>query len=1409
MEKTSRLYETLSGINKAIIKRGNREELLQEVCDIVVATRVFNLAWIGLADEDKEFVSVAAVCGEESVRLKDMRISLTDESGCVGPTVQAFSQDRPVIFNDLAEKSFTEAWCDRELVTGYLSTLTLPIRIQNSVVGTFNICALEKGFFDEIETGLFEEATDKIAFALEKFGLEDSRKQVMADLLESERRFRTLFENTPDAIYLIDEDGIFVDGNQQAEELTGYSRSELIGKSLPDSGLFRKEDLTELVGLLSDQGSDVEALKHGRVKDQEVVIAPKGSPHRNVLISGRVLTDSDGDTFGAVVSMKDITQQKHMQEALRASEKQWRTLINTLPDLVWLKDEQGAYLACNKRFEDVYGVTEKDILGKTDFEFLDQQQAEAYRTRDQLALSNKRPFVSEEKITFANDGHTELLEITKVRMRASGDPSMALLGVGHDITARAQRAELALKLSRRTEALRKLDLLVGKTDEAEFLKLGQGLAEELTQSSISFLHYFNGEERSIDLTTRSASAPEDYCEADYVSQFPVEETGIWADAIRQRKTVVINDYDACEHKHGLPEGQTKLKRSISLPIFEGDHLVMLAGVGNKDSGYDEFDVETLEMITNEMWRVILRIRLEQKALRFSSVIENSLLEIYIIDAKTLCFLEVNRQAQVNLGYSIRELRCMTPMDLTPQYTEERFARLLAPLRSGEESEIIVTGTNQRKDLTMYPVEIHLQLMDENPPVIVATIRDIDERSRMESELLKLAQAVEQSPESIVITNTRSEIEYVNEAFVNITGYRKEDVIGQNPRILQSGKTTAETYKLMWATLKKGQIWQGEFVNLTHDGTEFIERAIITPIRDTYGHITHYIAIKEDITEKKRIAEELEEHRDRLEELVENRTSQLAETVVKADMANRAKSAFLANMSHEIRTPMSAIIGLTHLLRREQPRQDQLERLTKVENAADHLLAIINDILDLSKIEADKLVIENVEFNLQETIDAIQSLCREKLETGGLGWEVIIDGMPSWLIGDPTRLRQALINYVSNAIKFTERGTITLRVIKLVEDSNGVLARFEIEDTGIGIEPEPLASLFDAFCQADSSTTRKHGGTGLGLTITRRLVALMGGEVGIESEPGRGSLFWFTARFGNSSHKNRLSKPVFESGDAEQRLKQHYTGARILLAEDNEINREVAVSLLHSVGFKVDVVVNGREAVSKACTGDYDLVLMDVQMPEMDGLAATRLIRTKLADSVGNTNIPILAMTANVFEEDRLACKDAGMNAFVGKPVKPDNLFSKLVEWLPKPQNIKPEKYHCFAAPEVVVSHDRVEVAQSADASVTEMAVDPNALKRLLGEDRSTLLRILQKFVTQTELVLDEIESSHGQHDAKQLAFHAHKLKSSARAVGANHLSELCIGLETAGKTDNWTGVDDLVAGLQPAIESVRGYVNGF
>ena len=394
--------------------------------------------------------------------------------------------------------------------------------------------------------------------------------------------------------------------------------------------------------------------------------------------------------------------------------------------------------------------------------------------------------------------------------------------------------------------------------------------------------------------------------------------------------------------------------------------------------------------------------------------------------------------------------------------------------------------------------------------------------------------------------------------------------------------------------------------------------------------------------------------------VETLNAMLAEQVVAAESATRAKSAFLANMSHEIRTPLSVVVGMVNILRRAGMTAAQAQRLDSMEAASQHLLSVINTILDLSKIEAGKLVLDQEPIDLARVIERAVSFLGERAREKKLALNVETDErIPAVLLGDPTRLQQALLNYVSNAIKFTKKGSITLRVTLDADDESAVVVRFEVRDTGIGIEPDVLQRLFSSFEQADNSLNRKYGGSGLGLAITLHFARLMGGDAGGNSVPGVGSCFWFTARLLKSGDKPVPGDRDELHEDPEVFLRQHRAGARILVVDDDMMNRVMAADHLEAVGLAVDLAESGQEALAKAQEARYNAVLMDLQMPNGNGLDATRALRR--LDGFGE--VPIIALTANAFSEDRAACLSTGMCDFLTKPYSPDELYRVLARWL--------------------------------------------------------------------------------------------------------------------------------------------------
>ena len=539
-------------------------------------------------------------------------------------------------------------------------------------------------------------------------------------------------------------------------------------------------------------------------------------------------------------------------------------------------------------------------------------------------------------------------------------------------------------------------------------------------------------------------------------------------------------------------------------------------------------------------------------------------------------------------------------------------------------------------------------------------RDITDKKVIEEKLYIYYTAVQQSPSAVIVTDRNMVIEDVNPAFSDISGASYEDSIGKTPKeLLSTANTPVETFIEMKENLSRGVAWKGIFYNHRRDGAQFISSAQIWPVKNSSGDVVHFIGTQDDISEQVAREQELARYRQDLEE----QTKLLIQAQSAAYSANLAKSAFLSNMSHEIRTPLNAIIGFAGLMRNTLSDADQVERLDYIETASNHLLQVINEILDISKVESGKFTLESDDFDLRRMVNGVTALLSSLATPKGLTLNTIVDcALPAWVNGDSKRLTQGLLNFASNAIKFTESGSVILEVLLLEQTDNDLLIKFSVKDTGIGISPEALGRLFSPFEQADNTISRKYGGTGLGLVLTRKFAEMMGGEAYAESTLGHGSHFWFTARLGHVDEEKIPPELgiTLSAEDAARLLAQQYSGARLLLVEDVAVNRKMIEQALAQVGLSAMMAENGAVAVEALRSNVFDLVFMDMSMPVMGGLEATSIIRTLPGCDV----LPIIGLTGNAFAEDRQRCLEAGMDDVVIKPVLPEVIYRALLKWLP-------------------------------------------------------------------------------------------------------------------------------------------------
>ena len=666
------------------------------------------------------------------------------------------------------------------------------------------------------------------------------------------------------------------------------------------------------------------------------------------------------------------------------------------------------------------------------------------------------------------------------------------------------------------------------------------------------------------------------------------------------------------------------------------------------------------------------------------------------------------------------------------------------------------GKIRREDGSLLDVEVAAtSYLETGGRVVQGVLRNITQRKLAEVEHARLIRAIEQVGESIVITDLDASIVYVNPAFEKLTGYTRAEAIGNNPHVLKSGCHPPSFYQEMWATLLRGETWSGALINKRKDGTLCQEEATISPIKNQDGKIINYVAVKRDITLRKQTEADLEQAKEN------------------AEAANRAKSEFLANMSHEIRTPMNGIVGMTDLLLDTELNDQQRRYAEIVRDSGQSLLRLMNDILDFSKIEARRLELETLDFDLQSLLNDFADTVDLRALEKGLDLFCCADpAVPTQLQGDPGRLRQILLNLVSNAIKFTSAGEVAIHVSVLQETENEVLLRFSVRDTGIGVPEDKLCILFDKFTQVDASTTRKYGGTGLGLAISRQLAEMMGGEIGVVSQAGKGSEFWFTVRMGKQPQEaeaESLFGPELRDREV-QDLSRPFDGvsARILVAEDNITNQLVAQGILKKLGLAADVVANGAEAIKALESIPYDLVLMDVQMPVMDGFEATRQVRSPNA-TVPNHQIPIIAMTAHALQGDRQRCLEVGMNDYVSKPVSSQALTKVLAQWLPR-RNEEREMVNETRTP-----------PPSSDATSPVVFDRAGMLARLM-DDENLAWVVTEAFLHDIPGQIEALRSYLEVSDAAGAARQAHLLKGAAANVGGEALRALASEMEKAGKT---------------------------
>lgn len=625
--------------------------------------------------------------------------------------------------------------------------------------------------------------------------------------------------------------------------------------------------------------------------------------------------------------------------------------------------------------------------------------------------------------------------------------------------------------------------------------------------------------------------------------------------------------------------------------------------------------------------------------------------------------------------------------------------------------------------------------------------------------------------------------HVNEQAASLLGYSVEEMLTKTVMDIDPN-FTFEAYATLREKIRAEGHIQTETTERTKDGALIPVDLSVQYQEGNESYPPRLIAFLTNITKRKQAEQEA------------------ADALEKAEFATRSRGEFLANMSHEIRTPINAVLGLTYLALKANPEIEQKSFLQKIQQSGEHLLGLVNDILDFSKIDAGKLDLEEGSFHLERAIQDVIHLTEGKAREKNLALITTIHpDVPVKLTGDPLRLGQILINYINNAIKFTEQGRVELRITRTntsePASSDNVFLRFEVQDTGIGLTEEQQNRLFQSFEQADKSTTRKFGGSGLGLVICKKLAKLMNGDVGVSSHPGKGSTFWFTAKL----REDRTPGISYSGPEGFATSGKELANTRILVVDDNLLNLEVAKGILESIGVQVLTAANGQEALECLKQSPVDAVLMDMHMPVMDGLEATRRIRSdpQLA------HMPILGLTANVRSEDHHACMSAGMNDIVTKPFNPPKLFANLLKWLCKNSAaLTAEQLRKMSLS--ALSSSRSEVALTQEPPLSAVDVDFTLLRNLANNNPERIGKLIRLFTESADKMMHELEIGMNTSDADIVRLSAHRVKSSARYIGAHGFADYCEAVENLGIHRTLSPLPELLSAMHELLKRIKQHI---
>jgi PAS domain S-box-containing protein len=1045
LHQTNRELRAISSCNQTLLRAVDEQTLLDEICRIICDEAGYRMAWVGYAEHDEaKTIRPVAFAGFNSGYIENVKITWADntERG-MGPAGKAIRSGEIMYIQDY--ESNPVPWRESALQHGYNSGIALPLKDESlNVFGVLQIYSSEPNAFTVNEIRLLEELANDLAFGVIALHNRAERKLAETALQESETKYRNLVENSLVGVYII-QDNLFRYVNERFCEIFGYTYEEIVDKLGPsDTTYLDDRKIVE---------DNIQKRLTGKSKyiQYELRAVRKNGDLISAIVLGSFIVYKNKPTI--IGTLIEITDQKRAEEKLIKSEALLRTLVNTIPDLIWLKDSEGIYLQCNKRFEKFFGAEEEKIIGKTDYDFMDKDVADSFRRFDEAAKAAGKPTMNEELVTF-QDKHKEILETTKTPIYGSDGKFIGVLGISHDITKRK------------------------KTEEA--LRENQRFLSNLLANLPGMVYRCSNDE---DWTMQ------------FVSEGCLSLTGYTSDQLVDSKTIAFADLIHPDDKKMVWE---QVQNGINAKqLYRMEYRIKDANgdekwVWEQGNGIytDEGSLLVLEGFISDITErkraegVILTS--ERRFKDMANLLPQSIYEANINGIVTFA----NETALTTFGYSQDDI--LEGINIVGMVSEKDRIKLLENLHRVLDG--LPHGKNEynmiRKDGTTFPALTFTSpvIQDGKTVGLRGTIVDITQQKLTENELRRLSEAVSQSPASIIITDPGGNIEYVNKTFEETSGYSLIETINRNPSILKSGYTKKTEYEMLWNTITSGKTWRGEFLNKKKNGELYWEDVLISPIKDKNGNTINYLAEKQDITEKRKMTEELIAAKNQ------------------AERSDRLKSEFLAQMSHEIRTPMNVTINFANLIK--EVFYDKIDVQTSryfegIELASKRLIRTVDLILNMSELQVGTYTptFENVDLmrdifnNLIVEFEAYANQKELKLFVQN-------NISTPFVYCDIYSVNQIFTNLIDNAIKYTKKGKIEITIEKDIKGNVKVI----VSDTGIGISEEFMRKMFEPFMQEDMGYSRRYEGNGLGLALVKKYCDLNEAKIEVESEKDKGSKF---------------------------------------------------------------------------------------------------------------------------------------------------------------------------------------------------------------------------------------------------------------------------------------------------------------